>query len=139
MRYGSFGSFGFSSGGFASFGPSSTGVWNLDYSSTASGGSGDEGGFWGDLGDSITDFLGGGKSGQVIEEGGDAAVAGAIAKGFDELYDALGIDSSEQNQPSGNESSDDSAASSGKMQIPSWAAPVGIVVVTLFVVEFVTS
>jgi hypothetical protein len=131
-----FGSYG---SGYLSYSPMN--VWDLNYSTTSSGGSGDGGGgFWGDLGDSVTDFFGDGKSGEVIEESADAAAAAAIAKGFEELYDALGVNSNGQSQDSGNSgNSGGSDSGSEGMQIPSWAAPVGIVVVALFLVELVTS
>ena len=135
---GGFGSFGGGGLGFGS-GFEPLGVWDLDYSQAASGGSGDGGGFWGNVGDSITDFLGGGESGKAISEGADQAVADVIAKGVQELYDVVGIDKQQSNASTGSGSGSGSGSGDSEMPIPSWVAPVGIVVAALFVIELVTS
>lgn len=127
----------FGSGSYGLYGPY-VDVWDLNYSTS---GAGSDGGFWGNVGEEITDFIGSGESGRVIEEGGDAAIAGAVAKGFSELYDVLGIDGQQQGAGSGGGSGDGSGSGSdgSGYKIPSWAAPVGVLIVALLGIEIVTS
>ena len=120
-------------GGWSDFGGANLGVWDLDYSAP-SGGSTSGGGIFGDVGDWI-----GGSAGQTVENAGNAALGGLVARGVEELYETTGITGNSANSGS----SDDSGGSGGSggsdsMQIPSWAAPVGVLVAVLLGIEIVT-
>lgn len=128
---GSFGGFGGGGlGGWSNFGGANLGVWDLDYS-TPSGGSASGGGIFGNLGDWI-----GGSAGQTVEDAGNAALTGLVARGVQELYETAGITNNSANSGGSNDSG--GSGGSDSAGLPGWLAPVGVLVVVLLGIEIVT-
>lgn len=118
-------------GGWRSFGGPNLGVWDLNYSS---GGSASDGGIFGDVGDWI-----GGSAGETVEDAGNAAIGGLVARGVQELYETAGITGNSATSGGSNDSGGSGGSGgSDSMRLPSWAAPVGVLVAVLLGIEILT-